>query len=78
MPPTMMMMNALTTGSAPIAGLTAKSGASRPPAPPASAQPTPKPSADTTSMLTPWSAAASGSCATARMARPGRLQRRNR
>ena len=60
MPPTMMMMNALTTGSAPIVGLTAKTGASSPPAPPASAQPTPKPSAETDSMFTPCSAAASG------------------
>ena len=60
-PPTMMMMNALTTGSAPIAGLTAKRGARSPPAPPASAHPTPKPRADTMSMLTPCSAAASGS-----------------
>jgi len=46
MPPMMMMMKALTTGSAPIAGLTANSGASSPPAPPASAHPIPKPSAE--------------------------------
>ena len=78
MPPMMMMMNALTTGSAPIAGLTANTGASSPPAPPASAHPIPKPSAETSSMSTPWSAAASASCATARIARPGRLQRKNR
>src|SRR6266446_2552999 len=68
MPPMMIMMNALTTGSAPMAGLTAKSGASKPPADPASAQPIAKAPMETTSIFTPCSAAPSGSWATARMA----------
>jgi hypothetical protein len=74
-PPSRMATNALRMAQEPMKGDTAKIGPTIVPAAPARAEPIAKAAVDEASTLIPWRSAASRFWATARIARPMRVQR---